>query len=114
MNKRLEIITIRIRTAEPPYYAVIFTSVRTDVDNGYSKTATRMIELAQSVDGFLGTESAREKVGTTVPYWRDLNVIATWRRHPEHVEAQKRGRKEWYESYTTRVCLVERENNFTS
>jgi len=102
-----------IKTTEPPYYAVIFTSVRTDIDNGYNETATRMIELAQNIDGFLGAESAREKEGITVSYWRDLDDIAAWRRHPEHVEAQKRGRKEWYENYTTRVCLVEQENNFT-
>jgi len=101
------------KTPEPPYYAVIFTSVRTDIDNGYGETAARMVELAESMDGFLGADSAREEVGITVSYWRDLDAIKAWRQHPEHVEAQRRGRKEWYESFTTRVCLVERESGFT-
>lgn len=102
-----------INTPEPPYYAVIFTSIRTNVDNGYAEAAERMLELAGSIDGFLGVNSAREEVGITVSYWRDLESIKVWRQHPEHIEAQKRGREEWYESFNTRVSLVERESSFT-
>lgn len=97
---------------KPPYYAVIFTSVRTDVDNGYAETAARMLELAQTMDGFLGVESARDGIGVTVSYWESLDAIRAWQRHPEHLAAQKRGREQWYESFTTRVCKVERENAF--
>lgn len=104
---------IMTTTPEPPYYAVIFTSVRTEVDNGYGETAARMLELAQSIDGFLGADSAREEIGITVSYWRDLDAIKAWRQHPEHMEAQRRGRKEWYESFTTRVCRVDRESGFS-
>jgi hypothetical protein len=32
-------------TPAPPYYAVIFTSQRTDVDQGYDQMAQRMIAL---------------------------------------------------------------------
>ena len=49
-----------------PYYAVIFTSIRSDVDDGYSKTSDRMIELAEQQEGFLGVESAREDYGSTI------------------------------------------------
>ncbi len=49
-------------TPEPPYYAVIFTSYRTDGDNGYGEMADRMVELASKQPGFLGIESARESV----------------------------------------------------
>lgn len=100
------------KTPEPPYYAVIFTSIRTDIDNGYGETALRMLQLAESMEGFLGAESAREEVGITVSYWKSLDAIKAWRQHPEHVEAQRRGREEWYEAFTTRVCLVERESGF--
>lgn len=34
------------KTPKPPYYAVIFSSKRTDGDNGYAKVAQRMAELA--------------------------------------------------------------------
>ena len=62
-------------TPEPPYYAVIFTSVRTEGDDGYAEMADRMVELARQQDGFLGVESARNEIGITVSYWRDLEAI---------------------------------------
>jgi heme-degrading monooxygenase HmoA len=52
----------------PHCYAVIFTSTRTDADDGYAETAARMLELARSMPGFLGVDSAREEVGITVSY----------------------------------------------
>ena len=35
------------RTPEPPYYAVIFASQRTEGDQGYAQMASLMDELAQ-------------------------------------------------------------------
>lgn len=49
-----------------PYYAVIFTSTRTDGDNGYSKMADEMEKLAKQQPGYIGIESARGNVGITV------------------------------------------------
>jgi heme-degrading monooxygenase HmoA len=96
-------------TPKPPYYAVIFTSVRTDGDKGYSKMADFMLELAQKQDGFLGIESAREDVGITVSYWRDLDAIKSWKEHAEHSVAREKGREEWYKSFKTRIAKVERD-----
>ena len=100
-------------TPRPPYYAVIFTSVRTDGDHGYAETAARMLELARAMPGFLGVESVREPDGTgiTVSYWESPEAIRAWRDHPDHVEARRKGREKWYASFTTRVCRVEREND---
>ncbi len=96
-------------TPSPPYYAVIFTSVRTDGDDGYAAMAERMVELAQQQPGFLGVESARDGVGITVSYWRDLESIRAWKAHPEHLEAQRLGHERWYASATTRIARVERD-----
>lgn len=96
-------------TPRPPYYAVIFTSLRTDVDEGYGETAERMLELASQQPGFLGVESAREEVGITVSYWRDLESIKAWKAVAEHREAQSRGREKWYSTFKTRIALVERD-----
>ena len=62
-------------TPQPPYYAVIFTSVRTDIDDGYSEISDLMINLAGRQEGFLGVESARNEIGITVSYWKDLESI---------------------------------------
>jgi heme-degrading monooxygenase HmoA len=46
-------------TPTAPYYAVIFTSLRTEDDQGYAEAAARMLELPREQPGFLGVESAR-------------------------------------------------------
>lgn len=96
-------------TPAPPYYAVIFTSLRTSVDTGYANTAQRMVELAQQQPGYLGIESARDEIGITVSYWESLDAIRNWKQHAEHVIAQETGKKMWYAAYKTRVCKVERD-----
>ncbi len=99
-------------TPEPPYYAVIFSSVKSPNDEGYGDTANRMLELAEQQSGYLGAESAREELGITVSYWRDLESIKQWKSNAEHLEAQKLGRKQWYQSYKTRIAKVERDYSF--
>lgn len=99
-------------TPQPPYYAVIFTSVRTEGDNRYAEMADHMVELAQQQDGFLGVESARNEVGITVSYWRDLDSIKKWKFNAEHSIARAKGRETWYESFTVRIARVEKEYRF--
>lgn len=97
------------KTPKPPYYAVIFTSHRTDGDNGYGEMAVKMVELAAAQPGFLGVESAREEVGITVSYWSDLESIKAWKANAEHRAAQEKGREEWYSNFRVRISKVERE-----
>ncbi len=102
-----------IATTPPaPYYAVIFTSVRTDVDQGYGDMADRMVALAAQQPGFLGVESAREGVGITVSYWNSLEAIRAWKANAEHLVAQQTGRSDWYRQYKTRIAKVERDYGF--
>ena len=96
-------------TPKPPYYAVIFTSIRTEVDSGYAEMGSRMLELAAKQPGFLGVESVRDGLGITVSYWENLESICAWKAHEEHIVAQERGKAEWYTGYKTRICLVERD-----
>jgi heme-degrading monooxygenase HmoA len=99
-------------TPAPPYVAVIFTSTRTDGDNGYEEMADAMFELATKQPGFLGFESARSGLGITVSYWENRDCIGAWQRNAAHLVAQQRGRAEWYQSYKVRVCKVERDYAF--
>ncbi|ACR14607.1 antibiotic biosynthesis monooxygenase family protein [Teredinibacter turnerae] len=100
------------RTPSPPYYAVIFTSLRTSVESGYDDMAKRMVELALAQPGFLGMESAREQLGITVSYWRSLEDIKNWKQNAEHRIAQQYGREKWYSQFKTRIALVERDYSF--
>ncbi len=100
------------KTPSPPYYAVIFSSVRTQGDNGYSEMSERMSSLSAEQEGFLGIESARDRLGITVSYWRDLDSIKNWRDNPEHTIARMKGRSDWYSSFRTRIARVERDYEF--
>ncbi len=98
------------QTPEPPYYAVIFSSLRTPEDGvGYAATAQQMLELAAEQPGFLGVESARAELGLTVSYWSSLEAIQQWRDVAEHRLARARGHKRWYQAFQVRIARVERE-----
>lgn len=98
------------QTPRPPYYAVIFTSTRTEGDQGYEQMARRMAELAAQQPGFLGVETARDAaLGITVSYWESEAAITRWKQHAEHQIAQETGMATWYSNYQTRVALVERD-----
>lgn len=97
---------------EKPYYAVIFTSKQTDTLEGYAEMAALMVSLAQQQEGFIAMESAKSDIGITVSYWKDLESIRKWKMQTDHLLAQQKGKEMWYEKYTTRICLVEREYSF--
>jgi heme-degrading monooxygenase HmoA len=94
----------------PPYYTVIFSSLRTAGDQGYEQMAERMVELASAQHGFLGAESVRgaDGFGITVSYWDSEAAIRAWRVQAEHRIAQESGRTRWYEHYEIRIARVER------
>ena len=95
-------------TPEPPYYAVIFTSLLqpTNIDD-YAETADLMVALAKQQAGFLGVESARENLGITVSYWQDMAAIKAWKRQTDHVIARRHGREKWYQTFQVRIAKVE-------
>jgi heme-degrading monooxygenase HmoA len=96
-------------TPHPPYYAVVFTSIRTEGDNGYNAMSDRIEALVKEQPGYLGMESARNELGITVCYWKDKEAIHSWARNMEHREAKTKGKTIWYEGYKVRICKVEDE-----
>lgn len=98
-----------LTTPDPPYYAVIFSSIRKGDPLQYQLLSREMSELALEQPGFLGMEHAREDIGITVSYWADLESIRAWREHSRHRFAQRRGRDEFYSDYRIRIALVTRE-----
>lgn len=97
-------------TPEPPYYAVIFTSQRSNLDERYERMAEKMMEMALGLPGCLGAESARDArgFGITVSYWADEAAVRRWKEDAKHLVAQRMGREMWYTHYTLRVAKVER------
>jgi len=64
------------------YYAVIFTSIQSEVNKDYKEMAELMISLAKKQPGFLGVDSARSNgIGVTVSYWETEESIRNWKNH---------------------------------
>jgi heme-degrading monooxygenase HmoA len=95
-----------------PYYSVIFTSVLNKNTEDYNDMAEKMEALAKKQDGFLGIDSARNHIGITVSYWKNLDAIKNWKAQTDHLEAQQKGKNKWYAWYNVKICKVEREYSF--
>ena len=95
-----------------PYYAVIFTSKKSEDLEGYQRTAEKMEELVKNQAGFLGMDTAKSDIGITISYWDSLDSIKHWKQNTEHQIAQKIGKNKWYSQYHVRICKVEKEYHF--
>ncbi|WP_405996489.1 antibiotic biosynthesis monooxygenase family protein [Streptomyces sp. NBC_00986] len=105
-----------VEAYEPPYYAAVFTTVRTQGPSGYGETDARMEELVKDIPGYLGMDHTQTPggLGIAVGYFRDADALTEWRTNAEHEHrvAQKRGQAQWYESCTPHVAKVERSHGF--
>jgi heme-degrading monooxygenase HmoA len=99
------------QTPQTPYYTVIFTSIRTKVEEGYAEMNASLWEDAQKLEGFIGEESLRnaDGFGITVLYFKDMETIQEWSKYQKHLRAKELGKEKWYEGYRVRIAKVERE-----
>jgi heme-degrading monooxygenase HmoA len=99
------------KTPSPPYFTVVFTSQRSNVDDGYAQMNEELYAEAVEFDGFIGSESLRDAngFGVTVLYWCDMESISNWARHAKHMQAKQQGKAHWYTDYRVRIAKVERE-----
>ncbi len=109
---KINTFTMISNTPHPPYYAVIFSSIRTPNNAGYAETNALMNELALLQDGFLGMENASSEIGITISYWSNLEAIKHWKEDVDHQKAQIEGQKTWYRQYKVRIAKVERDYSF--
>jgi len=98
-------------TPSPPYVCAIFTSIRTNFDDGYNEMDKLTFKEIETIDGYLGCESFRNKngFGVNVSYWIDLKALQNWKENTLHKKAQQLGKEKWYENYKLRICTVERD-----
>lgn len=103
-----------LKVFPPGTWFVVFASIRTEVDNGYYDTNDDLFAHLQTMAGFLGHESARrsDRLGITVAYFDSEESIREFREFETHRDAQKRGRSEWYETYSIHVGQVSRSYGF--
>ncbi len=115
MVKTSNLMARVLRTPEPPYYSVATT---TEFKEAYNKQehiqfSIELYKHAKEIDGFLGMEAFFDgNASTAVSYWKDLQSIEIWRKHPQHNIAKAKARKEWFGPTITRIALIERDYGF--
>jgi len=89
------------------YYAVIFSSIKSDNLEGYLEMDALTMQLAQEQEGFLGFETCNNgKQGIFISYWQNMEAISKWRKNMTHIEA-KNNANQWYKRYLSQICKVE-------
>jgi heme-degrading monooxygenase HmoA len=90
------------------YYAVIFSSTRSDNSDGYEEMDALTLDLAKGQEGFIGYESLNSgNKGIFISYWTDMGSIEKWRDDATHRMAKSKA-GQWYQRYLSQICKVER------
>lgn len=91
------------------------TSRSESVRQEYEELNARTRKIAEETPGFAAwkeyTAPDGEMIG--VIEFETPEALGLWRDHPEHAEANRRGREAVYGSYRVRICEVLRESSFT-
>lgn len=94
--------------------AILRTRVRPEVADEYKAECARIREIAHKQPGFISQNSYYnddgEKIG--IQEWESPEHLQAWRVHPDHLEAQRRGKEEFYQDYTVYVCNEPRKYEF--
>ena len=105
------------RVRDPKEVLVIFkTHLRPEADrDAYERVSNRMHELASKMPGFISIKGYTGEDGEVIDVARftDEASLQAWKIEPEHREAQRRGREEFYDRFWVQVCNVAREYEFT-
>lgn len=98
---------------QPPYYAVIFVSTRSENLDGYAAMDESTIEKVKQLDGFLGYENIKAgDDGIFISYWESMEAINKWRNDAMHLEAKQKGINQWYDRFLSQICKVEHSREF--
>ena len=81
----------------------------------YYAWAARIAALARTMPGYVSHKGfvAEDGERVTIVEFADEAGQEAWRTKLEHVEAQKKGRKDFYVEYKLQVCQVLRESVMT-
>ena len=94
---------------------VFRTRIKADADMAELETiGARMAELATAMPGFVSYKdfAAADGENLSLVEFMSTDTLAAWRNHPEHLDAQRRGREAFFSEYHIQVCEPIREYAF--
>jgi heme-degrading monooxygenase HmoA len=80
----------------------------------YVALVDRMVEIAADMPGYISHKGffAEDGERVTIVEFESEEAQRAWRMHPEHRDAQRKGREVYYQDFSVQVCQVIRENRF--
>ena len=93
---------------------VFRSRVKPEAQEEYMQWAGRMSELAKEMPGYISHKGfvAQDGEKVTIVEFESEEAQRAWSLLPEHVEAKKKGRKDFYLEYRVQVCSVLRETAY--
>ncbi len=91
------------------------TELQEDADlDEFEALSERMNELVRQMPGCVSVKryTAADGDEVVIARFASEEALDTWRFQPEHVEIQRQGREEYYESYSVQVCTTIRAYEF--
>lgn len=95
--------------------AIFRARVRPEVANEYQAEHERIWRIAKEQPGFISSKTYYGDDGDkiSIQEWESPEHLRAWRDHPDHLEARRRGREEFYQDYTIYVCDEPRKYEFS-
>ncbi|SRR5258708_2058795 len=93
----------------------IFRSrVKPEAQQEYMQWAARMSALAREMPGYISHKGfvAEDGEKVTIVEFESEEAQRAWSLHAEHVDAKKKGRRDFYVEYRVQVCSVHRETTY--
>ena len=95
---------------------VFRSRLRPGIDDAYVTVANEMSRLAHSMEGFLDEKFyiAPDGERVTIVRFADMASQHSWATHPDHLDAQRRGRAEFYSWFHITVAQEQYSRSFDS
>ena len=92
------------------WITVFRNRLRDDAGPGYAEQSTLMKRLAQAQPGFVSIKTFTAEDGERVSLveFESLETLLAWKNQPEHLEAQRLGREQFYAEYAIQSAEVAR------
>ena len=93
---------------------VFRSRVKPEAQEEYGRWAARMSELARAMPGYLSHKGfvADDGERVTIVEFESEASQRAWAVHAEHLEAQRKGRRDFYLEYRLQVCDVRRTTSY--
>ena len=95
---------------------VFRSRVKPEALQEYMQWAGRMSELAGKMPGYISHKgfAADDGERVTIVEFESEEAQRAWAMHPDHLEAQRKGRKDFYREFRVQICLMQRQSVYPS